>query len=44
MAEHNLLNPRGWPTITTGLPISGETMEAVLSRLSASDVLHAVEG
>lgn len=38
-AEHHLLNPRGWPTITTTLPISGETMVEILPRLHTSDAL-----
>ena len=43
LAEHRLLNPWDWPTITTSLPISGETMVGTLPRLSSSDVLHAAE-
>ena len=37
-AEHHPLNPRDCPTITTSLPISGETMGDILSRLHTSDV------
>ena len=40
MPEHHLLNPQGWPTITTGLPISGETMVEILPQSHTSDVFR----
>ena len=36
--KHHLLNPQGWPTITTSLPISGGTMGEILPQSHTSDV------